>query len=133
MHQPPQSLSIRAISFPAVDLEAVGHDARAGLELLEFGLEPPRLSGNRKRAKTVACEMSASNMSPWTNFALVGDARGLRVLARDRDELRFVLDAERARARFAAAITLRPSPEPRSITKSLEVTLAMSSIFSVRV
>ena len=32
--------------------------------------------------------------------------------------------------RLAAAITLRPSPDPRSTTKSFGVTFAMSSIFS---
>ena len=32
--------------------------------------------------------------------------------------------------RFAAAMTVRPSPEPRSIRKSLGVTFAMSSIFA---
>src|SRR5688572_26786824 len=35
--------------------------------------------------------------------------------------------------RFAAVITVRPSPEPRSITKSCGVTLAMSSILSTSV
>ena len=34
--------------------------------------------------------------------------------------------------RFAAVITVRPSPDPRSITRSCGVTLAMSSIFSTR-
>ena len=32
--------------------------------------------------------------------------------------------------RLAAVITVRPSPEPRSMTKSFDVTLAMSSILS---
>ena len=32
--------------------------------------------------------------------------------------------------RLAAVITVRPSPEPRSITKSFLVTFAMSSILS---
>ena len=32
--------------------------------------------------------------------------------------------------RFAAVITVRPSPEPRSMTKSFGVTLAVSSILS---
>jgi hypothetical protein len=32
--------------------------------------------------------------------------------------------------RFAAAITSRPSPDPRSIMTSCAVTFAMSSIFS---
>ena len=32
--------------------------------------------------------------------------------------------------RFAAVMTVRPSPDPRSITMSCGVTLAMSSIFS---
>ena len=32
--------------------------------------------------------------------------------------------------RFAAVMTVRPSPEPRSITKSADVTFAMSSILS---
>ena len=32
--------------------------------------------------------------------------------------------------RLAAVITVRPSPDPRSITKSCGVTFAMSSIFS---
>ena len=32
--------------------------------------------------------------------------------------------------RLAAVITVRPSPEPRSITKSVLVTLAISSIWS---
>ena len=34
--------------------------------------------------------------------------------------------------RLAAVITVRPSPEPRSMTKSCGVTFAMSSIFSTR-
>ncbi|MNC96058.1 hypothetical protein D3C83_133300 [compost metagenome] len=34
--------------------------------------------------------------------------------------------------RFAAVITVRPSPEPRSIRKSLGVSFARSSIFSTR-
>ncbi|MNT33067.1 hypothetical protein D3C72_1689770 [compost metagenome] len=36
------------------------------------------------------------------------------------------------RPRWAAVITVRPSPEPRSISLSLGVTLAMSSILSTR-
>ncbi|MNQ98139.1 hypothetical protein D3C85_1138130 [compost metagenome] len=35
--------------------------------------------------------------------------------------------------RCAAVITVRPSPEPRSISLSLGVTLAMSSILSTKV
>ncbi len=34
--------------------------------------------------------------------------------------------------RLAAVMTVRPSPEPRSMTKSAGVTLAMSSILSTR-
>ena len=77
MHQPPQSLSIRDfLRFPAVDLEAVGHDARAGLELLEFGLEPPQVvrqqeKGENGRLRNVGLEHVALD-----ELRLVGDARG---------------------------------------------------------
>ena len=63
--------------------------------------------------------MSASNMSPWTNVALSRHA-GLRALRFDSSTRSGLYSTPSARApRFAAAITLRPSPEPRSITKSL--------------
>ena len=88
------------------------------------------LLGSRNRASTEASEKSLANMSPWTNLALSATpaASALRI---DNSTISGLYSMPSARApRLAAPITLRPSPDPRSITKSCDVTCAMSSIFS---
>src|SRR3954467_9833830 len=97
-----------------------------------FGVSLRRLAGRRKSASTVALEKSASNMSPRTNFARspTPAAAALRCASAT---ISGSYSTPMARApRFAAAITRRPSPEPRSTTKSFAVTLARSSMVSIR-
>src|SRR6185369_3088221 len=95
-----------------------------------FGASFSRLTGRRKSASAVACERSASYMSPCTNFALSATPASSAFL-RASATMSASYSTPRARApRFAAAITRRPSPEPRSTTKSRGVTAARSSIFS---
>ena len=79
---------------------------------------------------TVARERSLSKISPWTKLArsITPAAAALR---RDSATMSGLYSMPSARTpRLAAVITVRPSPEPRSITKSAGVTLAMSSILS---
>ena len=67
--------------------------------------------------------MSAVNMSPSMNVALSRHARFLARSARDSATMSGLNSTPTARApRLAAAMMLRPSPEPRSITKSCGVT-----------
>jgi hypothetical protein len=69
-------------------------------------------------------------MSPWTNCALSATPAS-RARPLDRVTISGLYSTPMARApRLAAAMMLRPSPEPRSITKSCGVTFARSSIFS---
>jgi hypothetical protein len=80
------------------------------------------LSGKRNSAITVALEMSASNMSPCTNFAL-SETPSFAARRRESSTISSLNSTPSPRApRFAAAMMLRPSPEPRSITKSFGVT-----------
>ena len=58
-------------------------------------------------------------MSAFANVALAGHAGGLRVLLRQRDHVGVVFDALGTRPRLAAVMTVRPSPEPRSIMEVL--------------
>jgi hypothetical protein len=78
----------------------------------------------------VAFEMSAVNMSPSTKVARPATpASSARRV--ESATISGLYSTPMARApRRAAAMTLRPSPEPRSITRSPAVTCAMSSIFS---
>ena len=69
-------------------------------------------------------------MSPWTNVAL-SPTPAFAALRFESSTMSGLYSTPSARApRFAAAITLRPSPDPRSTTKSCGVTFATSSIFS---
>ena len=79
---------------------------------------------------TVAFEKSVSNRSAFTNCArsLTPSFVALRL---ESSTMSGLYSTPMARApRLAAVITVRPSPEPRSITKSSFVTLARSSILS---
>ena len=67
----------------------------------------------------------------FDELRLVGDARFLPPACATAPPCPGCIRRRRARApRLAAAMMLRPSPEPRSMTKSSGVTLAMSSILS---
>ena len=68
-------------------------------------------------------------MSPWTNLTLLTPAR-VGVALRQGDHVGVVLDAHACAPRLAAAIAMRPSPEPRSTSLSPAFTGAMSSIAS---
>jgi hypothetical protein len=78
----------------------------------------------------VAFEMSASYMSPSMNVARSATPASL-ASRRDSSTMFGLYSTPTPRApRLAAAMTLRPSPDPRSMTKSCGVTFARSSIFS---
>ena len=96
-----------------------------------FGRSFMLIDGSRNMVMTCAFEKSVSKRSALTNVALVGDTRRGGVLLRQLHHVRVVFDAHaRVAPRLAAVMTVRPSPEPRSMTKSCGVTLAMSSILS---
>ena len=78
----------------------------------------------------MAFEMSAVNMSPSTKVARSATpASWASRVAKATMSGLYSTPIARA-PRLAAAIMLRPSPEPRSITRSSRVTCARSSIFS---
>ncbi len=86
--------------------------------------------GSRNIVITVACERSLSKMSPLTNEARdatpAASAAALETSTRPGSN-----SMPSARAPLpAAAMTVRPSPDPRSMTKSLAVTWARSSMAS---
>ena len=90
-----------------------------GASAKNFDRSCSMLLGSRKRAITVAFEMSATNMSPWTNLALSATPAVLASRS-DSATMSGLNSTPSALApRLAAAMTLRPSPDPRSITKSL--------------
>jgi hypothetical protein len=101
-----------------------------GASARNFGRSCSRLLGSRNSAITVAREMSAWYMSPRSNVARpVTPASS--ALRRDSSTMSGLYSTPSARApRLAAPITFRPSPEPRSMTKSFGPTFARSSIFS---
>ena len=79
---------------------------------------------------TVAFEKSVSKRSAFTNAALAVTF-SLAAFFFDSSTMSGLYSMPIAVApRLAAVITVRPSPEPRSMTKSCGVTLAMSSILS---
>ena len=79
---------------------------------------------------TVALEMSAANRSPSTKVAS-SLAPAALALSRARLTMFGLNSTPIARTpRLAAVMTVRPSPEPRSIRKSPGMTLAMSSMRS---
>jgi hypothetical protein len=89
-----------------------------------FGTSFSMLVGRRNSARTVAFEMSAAYMSPWANIALSPTpcAAACRFEYSTSSGLNST-PSPRA-PRLAAAMMVRPSPDPRSITKSCGVTLA---------
>ena len=79
---------------------------------------------------TSAFDRSVSKRSAFTNVARSVTAAAF-ALRFDSSTMSGLYSMPIARApRFAAVITVRPSPDPRSITKSAFVTFAMSSILS---
>src|SRR5262245_3731388 len=86
---------------------------------------------SRYSVTTVASRKSTSKRSPRTNRArsATPSMRALRRLVSTRSEL-YSMPRARAPNRFAAAITILPSPEPRSTTRSLGITRARISIRS---
>ena len=95
-----------------------------------FGRSFRLIDGSRNIVITSAFARSVSNRSAFTNVArsLTPASFALRT---DRSTMSGLYSMPIARApRFAAVITVRPSPDPRSITKSVFVTFAMSSILS---
>ena len=72
--------------------------------------------GSRNSAMTEASEMSAAYMSPWTNWAFPRHAdAGSSARRLESATMSGLYSTPSARApRLAAAMTLRPSPEPRS-------------------
>ena len=101
-----------------------------GLRSRIFGRSFMLMEGSRNIVMTSAFEKSVSNRSAFTNVA-----RSLTPASAafffDSSTMSGLYSMPMARApRLAAVITVRPSPDPRSITKSFGVTLAMSSILS---
>jgi len=87
------------------------------------------MSVRRNIVITVARDRSVLKRSDCSNFARC-ETPACSAFRRDSSTMSGLYSMPRARApRLAAAMTVRPSPEPRSITKSLGVTFAMSSIF----
>src|SRR5688572_1180470 len=84
--------------------------------------------GSRNIVTTFAFEKSLANRSACSNVAsLVTPASS--ALRFESATMSGLYSMPSARApRFAASMTVRPSPDPRSTTKSFGVTLAMSSI-----
>ena len=62
-----------------------------------------RLLGSRNSAMTLALEMSATNMSPWTNCALSATPASFASCLRQLDHVRVVLDTECDRAALGRA------------------------------
>ena len=87
-----------------------------GLSARNFGVSLLRLWGSRNSASTVALEMSASYMSPSMKVALPATPAAAACL-RESSTMSWLNSTPTAVApRFAAAMMLRPSPDPRSIT-----------------
>ena len=101
-----------------------------GLRPRIFGRSSTLMSRRRNVVITLALEKSVSNRSALTKVALSATPASSAFVSTVRPG-RGLYSTPRARApRLAALITRRPSPEPRSMTRSSFVTLAMSSIFS---
>src|SRR5687768_16203063 len=89
-----------------------------------------RLLGRRNSASAVAFEKSASYMSPCTNWARSATP-SLAAIRFDSATMSGLYSTPRPRApSLAAAITFRPSPDPRSTTKSCGVILPTSIILA---
>jgi hypothetical protein len=94
-----------------------------------FTLRP----GSRNIVTTVALEKSLAKMSAFTNVALpvTPAAAAFRFDSSTMSGLNSMPSA--VAPSLAAVMTVRPSPEPRSTTKSCGVTLAIASILSTSV
>ena len=98
-----------------------------------FGRSFRLIEGSRNMVTTVAFEKSLSKRSAFTNVAL-SLTPAVLALRSDSATMSGLYSIPMARApRLAAVMTVRPSPDPRSITTSWGVTLAMSSILSTSV
>ena len=81
---------------------------------------------------TVAPERSVSNRSAFVNVTL-SPTPSCAALRRDNSTMSGLYSMPNALApRLAAVMTVRPSPEPRSMTVSCGVTFAKSSMRSTR-
>ena len=95
-----------------------------------FGRSFRLIDGSRNIVITFAFDRSVSNRSAFTNVARSVTPASF-ALRFDSSTMSGLYSMPIARApRLAAVITVRPSPDPRSITKSVFVTFAMSSILS---
>ena len=101
-----------------------------GARYRNFSRSLNMLPGSRKSPSTDAFEMSAAYMSPWTNCAVSATPAAAALRLESSTMLRLYSTPSARAPRLAAAITMRPSPEPRSIRKSCGVSCARSSIFS---
>src|SRR5579859_4154246 len=101
-----------------------------GLSARSFGRSFRLMSGSRNMVMTVALERSVSKRSAFMNAAL-SPTPACMALRLESSTMSGLYSIPTARApRFAAVITVRPSPEPRSMRKSFGVSFAMSSILS---
>src|SRR5882672_2297055 len=101
-----------------------------GLSVSSVGRSLRLRSVSRNIVITVALVRSVLKMSASTKSALP-PTPAFSALRLESATMSGLYSTPSVRApRFAAVITVRPSPEPRSITKSLGVTFAMSSILS---
>ena len=103
-----------------------------GARLLNDGNSFSMFVVSRKIAMTLAFEMSASYMSPCTNVARSPTPASVASFVESATMSGLYSTPTPRAPRLAAAMMLRPSPEPISMTKSSFVTLAMSSISSTR-
>jgi hypothetical protein len=95
-----------------------------------FGRSCMLMLGRRNIVITVALLKSVLNRSACTKVALSATP-AFCAAAFDRFTISGLYSTPIAVApRFAAVMTVRPSPDPRSITKSFGVTFARSSILS---
>ena len=101
--------------------EGVRHDraCRAAARSGSAAAAGSMRSGSRYIVTTLAAEMSAASTSPCTNDTRSATPARARVLARLLHQLgSSSMPRPRAPNFCAAAITMRPSPEPRSTTRS---------------
>ena len=95
-----------------------------------FGRSFRLMPGSRNMVITVALEKSVSKRSAFMNCAR-SVTPAARAFALESSTIFGLYSMPSARVpRFAAVITVRPSPEPRSMRKSCGVTFAMSSMRS---
>jgi len=134
VHQLVQSCSIRCVSSASQSsIVNVFDTIRVpGLRSSSFGRSFMLIDGSRNIVMTCAFEKSVSNRSAFWNVARAVTPAAAAFFC-DSSTMLGLYSMPSARApRLAAVITVRPSPDPRSITKSCGVSFAMSSILSTR-